>query len=152
MHHWSDWHAGLRELRRVARSRVVILTFDPHADVPWLVRDYFPAIRELDLARFPPIGDVVAVLGGRVEELPIPADCTDGFLHAYWRRPERYLDPRLRAPISSFQTISSHEVERGVTHLARDLASGEWVRRNGDLLALDALECGYRLVIAERER
>jgi SAM-dependent methyltransferase len=31
VHHWPDPVAGLRELRRVTRGRIVILTFDPGA-------------------------------------------------------------------------------------------------------------------------
>ena len=33
-----------------------------------------------------------ALGGGRIEPVPIPHDCRDGFLHAYWRRPRAYLD------------------------------------------------------------
>lgn len=48
VHHWSDLAAGLAEMRRVARRRVVILTFDPEplGDL-WLVKDYFPRTLEI---------------------------------------------------------------------------------------------------------
>src|SRR5262245_45807944 len=42
IHHWSDWRAGLREMRRVARCRIVLLTFDVDTSDFWLTRDYFP--------------------------------------------------------------------------------------------------------------
>jgi hypothetical protein len=79
--------------------------------------------------------------------VPIPHDCVDGFFHAYWRRPEAYLDEEVRAGISVFARMDRAAVERGVESLRVDLESGEWERRNGHLRALDEIEAGYRLVI-----
>ncbi|MGE0228429.1 MAG: class I SAM-dependent methyltransferase [Dehalococcoidia bacterium] len=151
LHHWSDQGRGLAELKRVARRRVVALTHDWRGiDLPWLVRDYFPGIVTSDLDRFRPIEEVAAGLGGgRVEAVPIPADCVDGFLLAHWRRPEAYLDASVRAAMSGFHEIPRHEVEDGVARLRADLASGAWQRRNNKLLDVDAYDGGYRLVIAE---
>ena len=87
--------------------------------------------------------------GGRVEVVPIPHDCVDGFYHAYWRRPEAYLDPVVREGISAFALMDPACVEDGLARLARDLESGSWERRNGELLELDELDCGYRLVIRD---
>jgi SAM-dependent methyltransferase len=43
-HHWENHAAGLRELRRVARRRVVLFTWDRrYADAFWLTRDYLPS-------------------------------------------------------------------------------------------------------------
>lgn len=41
---------------------------------------------------------------GPVQITPVlvPHDCSDGFLYAYWRRPEAYLDARIRSGSSSF--------------------------------------------------
>ncbi|MBX7112465.1 MAG: class I SAM-dependent methyltransferase [Dehalococcoidia bacterium] len=151
VHHWSDGAAGLKELRRVARHRIVILTHDFRGiDLPWLVRDYFPGIVVQDRERFAPIEEVVADLGGaRVDAVPIPADCADGFMLAHWRQPERYLDASVRAAMSGFLAIPEHEVENGVARLRADLDSGEWRRRNAALLDLDAYDGGYRLIVAE---
>lgn len=93
LHHWSDQRRGLHECRRVARDRVVLLTWDPGGPGFWLVRDYFPEIADLDRESFPTIAALCAMLGRDAEVIPvpIPADCTDGFLGAYWRRPEAYL-------------------------------------------------------------
>ena len=95
IHHWSDPLAGLREMRRVARRRAVVLTLDP-AKIGdfWLYR-YFPDAEWLDSVRFPSIDKVVLALGGdaRVETMPITHDCRDGFLGAFWRRPSAYLRP-----------------------------------------------------------
>ena len=149
LHHWSDQKRGLAECARVARDRVVILTWDPTADGFWLVRDYFPEIIELDRRIFPSMETLRSALGPiDVRPFPIPADCVDGFLGAYWRRPEAYLDPAVRAGISSFARLNN--VETHVERLRSDLTSGAWEKRNADLLAREELDVGYRLVVAER--
>jgi hypothetical protein len=81
--------------------------------------------------------------------VPIPHDCRDGFLMAYWRRPEAYLDERARANISVFSLLPAEEVEAMVAALRRDLESGEWPRRNAALLELEELDFGYRVLVAE---
>lgn len=145
VHHWPDQQAGLRELRRVTRGPVVLLTFDP-ASRPWLT-DYLPQLATLDEAQMPRIADYGRWLGSvRIVPVPVPHDCTDGFLHAYWRRPAAYLDPRLRRGSSAFWAIG--DVEAGLASLARDLETGAWQRRHADLLACDAYDAGYRLVVA----
>jgi SAM-dependent methyltransferase len=152
VHHWSDPLAGLRELRRVARGPVVVLTFDPAAaEALWLVRDYLPELAAVDRARFPTIEATVAALGGgriTVERVPIPHDCRDGFLGAYWRRPERYLEPAVRPGISTFGELDEAVLERGLSKLRNDLDSGAWRRRYGGLLPLEELDVGYRLVVS----
>jgi SAM-dependent methyltransferase len=145
-HHWTDRPAGLRELRRVAR-RAVVFTFDPaYVDALWLVPDYLPGFRSLPGMT---IAEIAACLGGAdVEVVPVPHDCADGFMGAWWRRPEAYLDARVRASISVFARLSAAEVEDCVVCLARDLASGAWHARHGGLLELEALDLGYRLLVA----
>lgn len=149
LHHWPGWRAGVAEMRRVARDRVVILTFDVEAGGFWLLRDYFPQIRELDRRWMPPVAEVADALGGAVVvPVPVPWDCTDGFLGAYWRRPEAYLDAGVRGAISAFAQIEG--VESGIARLRSDLGDGTWVRRNAELQGREALDIGYRLVVAER--
>jgi SAM-dependent methyltransferase len=144
IHHWPDKAAGLRELRRVSRGKVVMLTFDP-ASRPWLT-DYVPELAALDEANMPAMAEYARWLGPvRIEPVPVPHDCTDGFLYAYWRRPQAYLDPRLRSGSSSFWAL--RDVEAGMARLAGDLASGEWNRRYGGLLGLETYDAGYRLVV-----
>jgi SAM-dependent methyltransferase len=147
VHHWPDPAAGLRELRRVAR-RVLVLGFDPAwASRTWLTTQYLPGLFEP--AR-PSLREAVAALGAtRVEPVPIPHDCTDGFLHAYWRRPEAYLDPVVRANISLFALMDETAVAAFVSALQADLRSGAWERRNGHVRDLTELDCGYRLIVAE---
>jgi SAM-dependent methyltransferase len=153
LHHWSDPLKGLRELRRVARGPVVVLTFDPAAaDSLWLVRDYLPELAAIDRARFPTIEETIDALGGNasVERVPIPHDCRDGFLGAFWRRPERYLEPAVRPGISTFGELDPAVLERGLERLRNDIDSGAWRRRYGGLLALEELDIGYRLLISPR--
>jgi len=147
VHHWSDQAGGLRELRRVAGSRVVILTWDPSFDGFWLTR-YFPEILEIDRQIFPPI-DVLRQHLGKVEvmDLPIPHDCTDGFLGAYWRRPEQYLERGVRSAISTFSKLG--RIDTGIRRLREDLESGEWQRQFGEVLSRSKLDMGYRLVVAD---
>jgi len=145
IHHWTDKRAGLREMRRVTRGPVVLLSFDPSSR-PWLT-DYLPELAALDDERMPTLSELEQWLGPlQVTPVPIPHDCTDGFLYAYWKRPFAYLDTRLRAGSSSFWLIKG--VEEGLEKLKRDLESGAWERRYADLLQQDEYEAGYRLVVA----
>ena len=152
MQHWSDLGAGLRELRRVARRRVVLFTWIPEIDDDlWLTRDYLPAIRARDHAIFPTVRAVVeglAPCSPVVEPVPVPHDCVDGFLGAYWRRPEAYLDPVVQEGISSFVELDRELLEPGLARLTADLASGAWRRRYADLLELEEMDLAYRLITA----
>ena len=149
IHHWPDWRGGVAELRRVAASRVVILTWDPEAGAGFWLLDYFPGILALDRDRFPALDALLAATGGRAEVVPVPRDCQDGFLGAWWRQPEAYLDAGVRRAMSGFVLLPEEEVERGVTRLDADIGSGAWERRFGALRERDALDLGYRLVVAE---
>ena len=146
-HHWPDRAGGLRELRRVARRRAVVFQCDLDAQLDfWLVRDYLTTFRPTSMS----IGELAGHVGAqRIEPVPIPHDCRDGFLAAYWRRPRAYLDPRVRDGISVFRLLPPEEVDTAVDRLRADLESGEWARRNADLLERESLDLGYRLVIAD---
>jgi SAM-dependent methyltransferase len=146
VHHWPDRARGLAELARVAR-RVVILTWDPAFAGFWLVEDYFPELAELDRPLFPSLDELRRALGGiEVHPLPVPHDCSDGFLGAYWRRPAAYLDAGARNAISTFTRL--RDVEPGLARLRADLADGSWARRHGHLLERAELDLGYRLVVS----
>ena len=151
VHHWLNRSAGLSELARVARRRVVVFTWDPSALTNfWLVRDYFPAIVEIDREIFPTLSEFQDAFGAiAVLPVPIPHDCTDGFLGAYWRRPEVYLDEAPRQAISTFAKIG--DVSRGLEALRKDLSDGTWARRNKAILDEAVLDLGYRIVVADSE-
>jgi SAM-dependent methyltransferase len=147
IHHWPDLPRGLQELRRVARQTVVVLTFDTSIGGFWLM-DYFPEMVEIDQQNMPSMAEMQRHLGRiSVFDVPVPHDCVDGFLGAYWRRPHAYLQADVRAAISSFSMISG--VEAGLSALQADLDSGAWHHRYGHLLDRSELDIGYRLVVAE---
>jgi SAM-dependent methyltransferase len=148
-HHWDDRAAGLRELRRVARRQVVLFTWDPRfRNEFWLTRDYMPASRRLIPAMA--IEDIPGCLGGaRVMPVPVPWDCRDGFYHAFWRRPEAYLDEQVRAGISVFARLDDDEKASALARLEADLLTGTWEMRNAELMQLAELDLGYRLLVAE---
>ncbi len=150
VHHWQDPIAGLREMRRVAR-RVVVFTFDG-SDIAWrrrfwLTRDYLPEVAD-HLVGWPSLTELAGSIGARIEPVPIPWDCADGFFEAYWRRPEAYLDEDVRRGISIWAKVGPDAEQRAVRSLSDDLASGRWAEHNRDLMDLDAAELGLRLLIA----
>ena len=149
VHHWQDPIAGLREMRRVAR-RVVVFLFDTSDPSQfWLTRDYLPeftAIKGVRVLASP--NDLAGAIGARMEPVPIPWDCADGFFEAYWRRPEAYLDEDVRRGVSVWTSVGPDAEQRVVNSLRDDLASGRWAERNHDLLDLDVAELGARLLIA----
>jgi SAM-dependent methyltransferase len=150
IHHWIDRDAGLAEMRRTAARRIALVFDQPAAESMWLWADYFPEAAALDAKRAPQLKEVVSGLEAtRVEEVLIPHDCADGFGGAYWRRPERYLDPAVREGISSLAVLPDGLVERGLERLRADLESRAWHERHGELLGLDEIDLGYRLVIAD---
>jgi hypothetical protein len=123
------------------------LTFDPAAPPFWLTRDYLPEIHALDALRLPPLSVFDELGAVEVCPLPVPHDCTDGFLAAFWRRPSAYLDPTVQANISAFLALEPSTRRRGLDALRRDLEDGTWASANRDLLTADTLDAGYRIVI-----
>jgi SAM-dependent methyltransferase len=147
VHHWQQRARGLDELARVARHRAVILTWDPASAGFWLTQDYFPEILEIDRRIFPPISDLLRAFGrASVHAVPIPHDCVDGFLGAYWRRPKAYLDSAVRSGMSTFSKVN---VAGPLARLRADLASGSWMRRYGRSLRGRDADLGYRLIVAD---
>jgi SAM-dependent methyltransferase len=155
IHHWSDFRAGAAELRRVARDRVVVFSWDPtYAGRFWLSAEYFPeAWRREDVADFPSLAEQAAAFGGAdVEVVEVPWDCRDGFFSSFWRRPGAYLDPGVRAGISTLAKRSDEELAEGLALLRADLDSGAWARRHADLLERETLDLGYRLLVGRAGR
>jgi len=150
VHHWQDPIAGLREMRRVAR-RVVVFTFDA-TDSGWrrrfwLTRDYLPEAADLLVGR-PELTVQAGAIGACIEPVFVPWDCADGFFEAYWRRPEAYLDDRVRRGVSVWARLGPEVERRAVRNLRDDLVSGRWAERNSDLVTLDAADLGLRLLVA----
>jgi SAM-dependent methyltransferase len=153
LHHWdAERERGVREMRRVARGPVVILTYDAVVSGEmWLMADYLREVGELDRRIFPPLDVLAGWLGGRVrvETVPIPRDTPDWMLGSYWAHPERVLDAAARAVTSGFARMPEAVVARVVRDVGRDLADGTWDRRHGRLRALEEYDAGLRLVVAE---
>jgi SAM-dependent methyltransferase len=151
MQHWSDVDRGLAEALRVTRKRIVLLTLDVDVTAEmWLCRDYLPEIAEHDRKTFPSIQHLESVLPRlRIDTVPVPADCTDGFCVALWSRPEAHLDPRVRRSSSIWHLLPASVVTDGVDRLRQDLQTGAWDRRYGQLRSQPALDIGVRLVTSE---
>ncbi len=114
--HWADPSKGIAELVRVARDRVVLLTVDRAAARRyWLTRDYFPGGDDL----FRDLECVTSELPGAcdVTVVPIPHDCLDGFVHAFWRRPREFLDSGVRSSMALFDRLSQATLDAGLSRL-----------------------------------
>jgi SAM-dependent methyltransferase len=151
IHHWSDLAAGIAEMRRVARERLVFLTWIPERVARfWLFDEYLPAAARTDSDLAVPVDRLTGMLDRpRIQPVPIPRDCADGVAAAFWRRPAAYLDPVVRAGMSALAKTAEHALTSGLLRLASDLESGEWQRNHADLLERDSLDIGYCLVTAD---
>ncbi len=151
VHHWSDIDAGIAEMIRVARRRVVILTWDDTVFRQfWLLREYLPAAAETDARLAVPITKLVSLLRTvSIQTVPVPHDCVDGFGGAYWRRPQAYLDETVRAGISMFALTPKPLLAKGLERLRAELTNGAWARRHADLLDVPQLDLGYRLLVSD---
>jgi hypothetical protein len=151
VHHWNDITAGIAQLRRVTRRRIVVFTWDQTVLRNfWLLSDYLPEAEATSQAHAVPLDLLIELLGGAdVQPVPVFHDCTDGFGAAYWRRPEAYLEPVVRAGISMLAQAGEAALTEGLARLAADLESGQWARRHADLLGLEQLDVGYRLLVSD---
>ncbi len=151
MHHWTDLTAGIAEMRRIARLRLVLLTWDAEVmgEKFWLLSDYLPEARATDSALAVPVERLLPLLVNPVvTPVLVPHDCLDGFAGAFWRRPDAYLDPAVRTGMSLFTLTGSGMVAAGLARLAADLRSGRWQRDHAGLLQLTQVDLGYRLITA----
>jgi hypothetical protein len=152
IHHWTNMSQGFSEMKRVASKRVVIMTFDPEAlDNFWNAR-YFREVIEVERGRYPSIATITQLLGGqcRVQPVPIPLDCVDGFQEAFYGRPEAFLDKRVRAAQSAWGYIPSEQQEILVKRLSDDLASGKWDELYGHFRTQPTFTGALRLIISEK--
>ncbi len=150
VHHWPDIDKGLKELRRVTREQVVIMTFDPDALDNFWNAQYFPELIAVEKARYPSIDLIQKSLGGnsRVVTVPVPLDCVDGFQEAFYGRPEAFLQKEVRQSQSAWGFLEEGMEDILVARLANDLSTGEWDRKYGHYRTEPAFTCALRLVIA----
>jgi SAM-dependent methyltransferase len=153
VHQWTRLDDGLREMRRVARGPVIILSCDPALVQRFWLNDYAPEVLAVEARRYPSLDHMADVLGGRtvILPVPIPLSCSDGFNEAYYGRPERLLDPAARLACSAWSFVSKSTTQEYVEHLQRDLESGEWDRKYGHLRTQHEFDGSLRLLISQPE-
>lgn len=151
VHQWSDLAKGISEMRRVSRGPVVITVSDPERLHDFWLADFFPEPLDRERTRFPAIDRLVELLGPgtRVEPIPIPLDCTDGFTEAYYGRPERLLEPGVQGAMSSWTLVDPSLVRRFEQRLSRELTSGAWDARYGHLRTQPEYEGSLRLIVGD---
>jgi SAM-dependent methyltransferase len=151
VHHWDDLAAGVGEMRRVARDRIAVLSFDPAPLEGLWFLDYFPQALEIHSDFMPPLEQIATAMGGAsITTVPIPRRCTDGFFFALWDRPELHLDPEVRRGSTVWHVMEPELIESGLARLRDDLESGRWDERHGHLREETAeLDLGLRLLVAE---
>jgi SAM-dependent methyltransferase len=151
IHHWSDLDAGLAEMRRVARKRIVLATIDAETNARvWTLAEYFPEAMALEEEVMPSIASLEASLpGATIETVPMPSRCRDEFTSALWDRPEMFLEPATLRASSLWHRLAPEAIERGQERLRADLESGRWDEKHGRLRTLPELDIGMRLVCAE---
>ncbi len=152
VHHWQDIQKGLKELRRVTKNQILIMTFDPDALDNFWNAHYFPELIEIEKARYPTIDFIVNALGGNseVKSIPIPLDCADGFQEAFYGRPEAFLEKEIRKAQSAWSFLEDGMEDILVQRLADDLASDEWDKKYGHYRTQLTFTCALKLIIAHK--
>jgi GNAT superfamily N-acetyltransferase/SAM-dependent methyltransferase len=152
MHHWHPHQeAGVREMCRVARNQIVIVTIDPEVSGRmWLMADYLREVAALDDEIFPHPETVAGWLDrpATVEVVTVSRDTPDWALVSFWAHPERVLEEGARNATSGFARQSPAVVDRVVADVARDLQSGAWDERHGALRNLTEYDAGLRIIKA----
>jgi SAM-dependent methyltransferase len=154
VHHWPDLEAGLLEMRRVSRRRMVILTYDPDRLEDFWNARYFPELIAAERKRYPDLGRIEAILGMKAERtvIRIPLDCTDGFQEAFSGRPEGFLEDKVRRAQSAWGFISKQLESEYISRLRSDLESGEWDGKYGHHRTLGEYAGAFRMLVFERSR
>jgi len=150
VHHWSDLTTGLREMRRVTKGPVVVMSFDPEAPTDFWMFDYVPEMRAVERARYPSTQQIADGLGGTCAVIPVPVlrDCQDGFQEALYARPEEFLRDEVRRSQSAWSFLPKGVEARFVKQLAEDLNSGAWDTRYGHLRTQAEVRCQLRLYVS----
>jgi SAM-dependent methyltransferase len=151
IHHWDDLGAGLAEMRRVARRRIVLFTIDAEKNSEiWTLSEYFPEAARAEREKMPSTEVLEALMpSATIEAVPAPSRCRDEFTSALWDRPELFLEPDVLRSSSLWHSLPPAEIERGQERLRSDLESGRWDEKHGHLRTLPELDIGLRLVREE---
>jgi ubiquinone/menaquinone biosynthesis C-methylase UbiE len=155
LHHFRQPERAFREIGRVlGDGRLVFFTADREQMRRYWLNVYFPQAIERATLQMPPIEQSLRQLAAagfgrvRLEPWAVTPELQDLFLYAAKYRPELYLEPRVRAGISTFANLAdAAEIEQGCAQLAADLASG----RFAEVLTASEHDGGdYLFLIAER--
>jgi SAM-dependent methyltransferase len=132
IHHFPDLERPFREIRRVLQAGrfVIFIAFAEQMRHCWLAH-YFPDMLEKAARAMPSeqsLTDALARAGFatlRTYPFSVTKHLEDLFLYSGKQRPRLYLDPNVRANISSFSTqCTASELARGLEDLAADLERG----------------------------
>jgi SAM-dependent methyltransferase len=150
VHHWLDRAKGLREMRRVTKGPVVIMTFDSAAPTEFWMFDYCPEMKVVEETRYGDIASITQHLPGKHQlvAIPVSLDCTDKFQVALYGRPEEFLNPEVRSAQSAWKFLPTGAEERFAQRLQTDLASGAWDYKYGHLRKQRTINCQLRLLVA----
>jgi SAM-dependent methyltransferase len=150
VHHWPDMEKGLKELRRVARRQVIVMTFDPEQLDNFWNAEYFPEVIAVEKARYPTIDFIEKSLGGNcnVIPIPIPFNCKDGFQEAFYGRPEAFLENEVRLSQSAWGFIPEEKQADIVDRLKIDLENGTWDKKYGHFRTQENFTCALRLIVS----
>ena len=155
VHQWRDLPLGLRELRRVTRGPIAILTCDPGKVRDFWLYEYAPEVLDVEATRYPSISAIAEALQGddvTAEAVPIPLACTDGFAEGYYGRPEKLLEKGATKAMSAWSFVGEEVVQRTLRKLREDLDSGRWDERWGELRRMAEYEGSLVLVVAKPQR
>lgn len=153
IHHWPKLREGLREVRRVTKGPVVIMTFDPDAETQFWLADYLPEMTVVEKARYPSLNLIEESIGSRcrVVSVPVTLNCNDKFQVALYGRPEEFLKQEVRDSQSAWKFLPDGAESRFVEELGHDLSSGAWDEKYGHLRKQPTINCQLRLVVSEHE-
>jgi hypothetical protein len=134
IHHFDDLRSAMSEAYRVLRSgRFVVFTASPEQMRRYWLNGYFPRAMEKSISQMPAteiIKRESRSAGFRkmtMETYSVEEGLRDFFLYSGKHRPEIYLDPSVRAGISTFASLADEdEIGEGCEKLAKDLSSGEF--------------------------
>jgi ubiquinone/menaquinone biosynthesis C-methylase UbiE len=132
IHHFVDLEAPFAEARRVIDGgRLVIFTALPEQMRHYWLAEYFPRMIEASAAQMPewPLIELALRRAGFRTWRQVPYWMAerpkDLFLYCGKHQPALYLDPRIRANISSFAAIAEpEEVADGLLRLRQDIETG----------------------------
>lgn len=134
IHHFADLLKPFQEVHRVLKQGNFVLfsAFPEQMQQYWLCH-YFPEMMQSSITQMPAQALVTSALqtaGFEIEQITpfyVSNALQDLFLYSGKERPNQYLDPVVRANISSFASrCSQAELNTGLQRLSSDIESGEF--------------------------